>query len=218
MGPASLPGLGAQTHFVPTDDKTEAGHSEGPASFKQDSSQGPGVPGGRTGPGGPPGSPGSSDAPRPPQGTYSHVGRDPPPLGPARSAGGSCRVPELCLSLDRSFGRTAQRGSRDRGGSDVPEPKGMRTQTMPASAQAGSLRGTGRWTRGGAAEPAGTTSLHSSWRLIWPCQHLPSTWNRPGRAAEQCGQQKEPGLQRGWRDGQGVDRITRACFSLRKWK
>lgn len=112
MGLASLPGLGAQTHFVPTDDKTEVGHSEGPASFKQHSSssntlQEEQVLGDTRAP---------QAAARPPRDTYSHVGRGPPPLGPTSSARGSCRGPELCLSLDRSFGRTAQSSSRDTGG------------------------------------------------------------------------------------------------------
>lgn len=111
MGLASLSGLGAQTHFVPTDDKTEVGHSEGPPASSNTLLRGQGSPeeeqvlGDNRAP---------QAAARPPHDTYS--GKRPPPLGPISSARGSCRGPELCLSLDRSFGRTAQSSSRDTGG------------------------------------------------------------------------------------------------------
>lgn len=95
MGLASLPGLGAQTHFVPTDDKTEVGHSEGPPASSNTLLRGQGSPeeeqvlgDNRT----------PQAAARPPHDTYSHVGRgplhwDPPaqPEGPVR--GPSCACP-----------------------------------------------------------------------------------------------------------------------------
>lgn len=102
---------------------------------------------------------------------------------PSRVCPGTGASGELPRAADQTDGHR-----RDRW---VPELQSERTWAMPASAQMGSLLGTGRWMRGGTPEPPGT-SLRSSQRLIRPQLHLPSTRGFP--CLPRLQQQKKPGL------------------------
>lgn len=112
--------------------------------------------------------------------------------GPCGSPSCVCPGTGASGELPRAADQTAGH-RRDRW---VPELRSARTRAMPASAQVGSLLGTGRWTRGGTPEPP-RTSLRSSQRLIRPRLHLPSTRGCPSLPAETAAAERAGALDAG---------------------